>query len=238
MNFKKWFSKSITPFRLLLLYYALAIAFSYTLLRLPWVHKEVLDISRIDSLFTAISAVSVTGLTTINVAEDYTVFGYFMIIIILQIGAIGIMSIGTFIWLVAGKKIGMRERQMIMIDHNQYKLSGVIHLIREIALLLFTIQLFGAIVVTIHFKRYFEEWSEALLHGGFLAISATTNGGFDILGLSANGFQHDYFVQFVTMVLLILGAIGFPVLIEVKTFLLKKDPFFPHDSLLIFQYFL
>ncbi|MER1984562.1 MAG: TrkH family potassium uptake protein [Solibacillus sp.] len=225
MLVKQLFRRTVTPFQLLLLYYFCAILFSVCLLRLPWVHKEGVDVSLLDSLFTAVSAVSVTGLTTINVAESYTSFGYAMVLIILQIGAIGIMSIGTFIWLLVGKKIGMRERQMIMIDHNQYNLSGVVQLIREITLLLFAIELVGAFVLTVHFKRYFD-WQEAFFNGLFTAVSATTNGGFDITGMSLQPFHADYFVQFVTMVLIMLGAIGFPVLIEVKTFLLRKNPSF------------
>ncbi len=89
--------------------------------------------------------------------------------------------------------------------------------------ILFFIELFGALILSIHFKRYFETWEEAIINGIFASISATTNGGFDITGMSLQPFHLDYFVQFVTMILIVLGAIGFPVLIEVKTFLLRKD---------------
>ncbi len=223
MQFEK---RTITPFQLLLTYYFFAILISYLLLRIPGVHLEGVRVSHLDSLFTAVSAVSVTGLTTVTVAETYSDFGLAMILIILQFGAIGIMSIGTFLWLLFGKKIGMRERQLIMIDHNQYNLSGVVVLIKQIAKLVFLIELIGAIILTVHFKRYFDSWEEAAINGVFAAISATTNGGFDITGMSLLPFHHDYFVQFVCMVLIFLGAIGFPVLIEVKTYLVKKDPMF------------
>ena len=146
-----------------------------------------------------------------------------MILLVLQFGAIGIMSIGTMVWLLVGKRIGMRERQLIMIDHNQYNLSGVVQLIKEIVRILFFIEIIGALILSVHFKRYFDTWEEAIINGIFTSISATTNGGFDITGSSLQPFHLDYFVQFVTMILIMLGAIGFPVLIEVKTFLLKKD---------------
>lgn len=226
MPFKKIGRRSITPFQILITYYSIAILISYLLLRIPGVHLEGVRVSHLDSLFTAVSAVSVTGLTTVTVAETYSGFGLMMILLILQFGAIGIMSIGTFLWLLFGKKIGMRERQLIMIDHNQSNLSGVVALIRQIAKLLLTIELTGALILTIHFKRYFATWEEAAINGVFAAISATTNAGFDITGMSLQPFHHDYFVQFVCMVLIFLGAIGFPVLIEVKTYLLKKDPAF------------
>ncbi|MGN7477138.1 TrkH family potassium uptake protein [Solibacillus silvestris] len=226
MSFKQREKRSITPFRLLLTYYSFAILISYLLLRIPGVHLEGVNVSHLDSFFTAVSAVSVTGLTTVTVAETYSSFGLAMILLILQFGAIGIMSIGTFLWLLFGRKIGMRERQLIMIDHNQYNLSGVVALIRQITKLLFMIEFTGAFILTIHFKRYFGTWEEAAINGIFASISATTNGGFDITGMSLQPFHHDYFIQFVCMILIFLGAIGFPVLIEVKTYLMKKDPSF------------
>lgn len=213
----------ITPFQLIVTYYFIAIAISFLLLRIPAVYRDGVEISYLDSLFTAISAVSVTGLTVINVSETFSSFGIGVLLFILQIGAIGIMSIGTFIWILFGKKIGMRERQLIMIDHNQYNLSGVVHLLKEIVKILLVIEALGAIVLSIHFLRYFDSWVVAAKHGIFTSVSATTNGGFDLTGKSLIPFGTDYFVQFVIMILIILGAIGFPVLVELKTFLFRKS---------------
>ena len=226
MENKKIKERVVTPFQVLVAYYFIATVISFILLRLPWVHKEGIEVSYIDTLFTAVSAISVTGLSSINISEVYTNFGLVMLVIILQLGAIGVMSLGTFVWMLFGRKIGMRARQLIMIDHNQYHISGVVSLITEIVKILFTIELFGAFVLAVHFKRYFETWEESILHGVFTAISATTNGGFDITGMSMIPYHHDYFVQFVTIVLIILGAIGFPVLIEIQTFLRRKVPNF------------
>ena len=226
MRIKPLRDRVITPFQVLVSYYFIAIAVSFALLSLPWVVKDGITVEPIDTLFTAVSAISVTGLTTINLSETYTVFGTIMILIILQFGAIGIMSVGTFVWLIVGKRIGMKERQLLMIDNNQHNLSGVVQLIREIIKLLLFIELTGAIILTLHFKRYFEEWHDAIYHGIFTAISATTNGGFDITGMSLQLYHLDYFVQFITMLLIMLGAIGFPVLIEVKTYILHRKETF------------
>ncbi|MED3803802.1 potassium transporter TrkG [Lysinibacillus xylanilyticus] len=222
MLWKRSKNRLVTPFQVLVSYYFIAIAISFLLLRLPGVHQEGVKVSLLDSLFTAVSAVSVTGLTTFNISESYTTFGLVMVLVILQLGAIGIMSLGTFVWLLVGKKIGMRERQLIMIDHNQYNLSGVVQLIREILKILIGIEVMGAFILTLHFTNYFDTFQEALIHGVFASVSATTNGGFDITGMSLLPFHKDYFVQLITMVLIVLGAIGFPVLIEVKTFLLNR----------------
>ncbi len=218
--------RNLTPAQVIVAYYFVAIAVSFLLLRLPNVHKPGMTIPLIDSLFTAVSAISVTGLTVINISETYSVFGVVVLMFILQLGGIGIMSIGTFFWLLVGKRIGLRERQLIMVDHNQSSISGVVKLIREIVKIMLLIEAVGAIILTIYFTQYFSTFQEALLHGIFGAITATTNAGFDITGESLMPYFNDYFVQIINMILIILGAIGFPVLIEVKEFISNKKKHF------------
>ncbi len=215
--------RNLTPAQAIAAYYFAAISISFILLRLPGVHQEGVNIPLIDTLFTAISAVSVTGLTVINISETYTVFGIVLLMFILQLGGIGIMSIGTFFWLLVGKRIGLRERQLIMVDHNQLSMAGVVKLIRNIISILLLIELLGAIILTLYFTQYYDTFGEALLQGVFASVTATTNGGFDITGASWLPYFNDYFVQVITMTLIILGAIGFPVLIELKEFLSNKE---------------
>ncbi|WP_342509076.1 potassium transporter TrkG [Sporosarcina sp. FSL K6-2383] len=226
MKFTRENLRRFTPAQIIVFYYFLAIAFSVLLLNLPGVYKPGVKISFMDSLFTAVSAVSVTGLTTINIWDTYTIFGLCMIMVVLQFGGIGIMSIGTFFWLIVKKRIGLRERQLIMVDHNQYSLAGVVHLIREIVKIIFLIEIIGSSILTAYMLQFYDTFSEALLNGTFLAVSATTNAGFDITGASMVPYFNDYFVQSITMILIILGAIGFPVLIEVKSYFSKKEQHF------------
>ena len=125
------------------------------------------------------------------------------------------------------KKIGLRERQLIMVEHNQYSLAGVVHLIREIVKIIFLIEIIGGFIFTAYIMRFYDSFSEALLNGMFMSVSATTNAGFDITGTSLTQYFNDYFIQTLTMILIILGAIGFPVLIEVKSLFFKKSASFP-----------
>lgn len=219
-------AKNMTPFQLLVLFYFIAILTSFLLLRIPGVYKDGKEISVVDTFFTAVSAISVTGLTVFDVSETFTDFGFIILLVIVQLGAIGVMSFGTFIWLLIGKRIGLRERQLIMIDFNQNHLGGVVRLLKEIVKILFFIETLGSFILSVHFKRYFDTWPEAFKHGIFAAITATTNSGFDITGQSLEPFHTDYFVQFIVMLLIVLGAIGFPVLVELKYYLLNKDPSF------------
>jgi len=218
--------RRFTPAQVIVFYYFLAIAFSLLLMNLPGVYLPGVKISFIDSLFTAVSAVSVTGLTPISIGSTYSVFGICMLMLVLQIGGIGIMSIGTFFWLLVKKRIGLRERQLIMVEHNQYSLAGLVHLIKEIIKIILLIEIIGGLIFTTYIMRFYDSFSEALLNGMFMSVSATTNAGFDITGTSLTQYFNDYFVQTLTMILIILGAIGFPVLIEVKSYFSKKVPHF------------
>ncbi|MFE8697920.1 TrkH family potassium uptake protein [Cytobacillus sp. FJAT-53684] len=216
-----WLDK-LTPAQVITGYYLLAITVSVLLLSIPAVHKPGIKVPFIDTVFTAVSAVSVTGLTVVNISETYSVFGYFVIMAILQFGGVGIMAIGTFFWMLLGRKIGLRSRRLIMVDHNQFALAGLVHLIKEIIKIIFLIEFIGALILGFHFLNYYPTWEEAFLHGLFASISATTNGGMDITGNSLVPFAGDYFVQLMNVILITLGAIGFPVLIEVKEYLFRK----------------
>jgi len=213
-----------TPAQIITGYYLLAVSVSVLLLSMPAVHKEGVHVSFMDTVFTAISAVSVTGLTVIDISDTYSTLGIFILMFVLQFGGIGVMTLGTFFWMLLRKKIGLKERQLIMLDHNQSHLSGLVQLIREIIKLILIIELVGAAVLTLQFHQYFLSWKDAFIHGLFASISATTNGGFDLTGASLVPYKDDYFIQLVNIILITLGAIGFPVLIEVKNYLFPKNP--------------
>ena len=212
----------LSPFQLLVIFYFLVITVSALFLNLPFAHKPGVDFSLMDGIFTAVSAVSVTGLTVVSIADTFSVAGTFILLIVIQIGGIGIMTMSTFLWLIFGKKIGLKERQLIMADHNQLALAGLVDLMKQIFLLMLVIEFVGFLILGTYYLMYFPTAKEAYYHALFATISATTNSGFDITGQSLLPFQHDYFVQIVHMILMVLGAIGFPVLIEVKRFFQHK----------------
>lgn len=217
-----WINK-LSPVQLILLFYFIAVIISTAVLALPIVYREGVDIPFIDVLFTAVSAISVTGLSSISIAETFTPTGYIFLAVILQLGGVGVMAVGTFIWLLIGKKIGLKERRLIMTDQNQTSFEGIVRLIKQIVLVILTIEFIGFIILGTHFLQYYPTVKEAYLQGFFAAISATTNGGFDITGQSLVLYKNDYFVQFINMLLIIFGAIGYPVLIEVKEFMFANS---------------
>lgn len=215
----------LTSVQLLVLFYFSAVLISTLLLLLPITLREGVELSILDALFVSASAVSVTGLSTINLTEVLSVPGTFIFAFILQFGGIGIMTLGAFIWIIMGKKIGLAERKLIMTDQNQPSLAGLVKLMRQILILILVMELLGTLILGTYFLRYFPTWEEAFLQGFFASVSATTNAGFDITGQSLIPFAHDYFIQTINILLMIFGSIGFPVLIEVKDYIANRGKY-------------
>jgi len=218
----KKITNKLSPVQILLTFYFLSVLVSMILLALPIAHKQHVNLTFMDLLFTAVSALSVTGLSTVVISETFNIIGIFILAAILQFGAVGVMAIGTFIWLLIGKRIGLKERHLIMTDQNQSNFDGMVRLIKQIILVLLTIEFIAFIILGTYYLQYYPTASEAYFHGFFGTISAISNGGFDITGNSLIPFKNDYFVQCINMILIFLGAIGFPVLIEVKRYLFEK----------------
>ncbi|EGL82961.1 cation transporter [Caldalkalibacillus thermarum TA2.A1] len=212
----------LSPFRVIILAYAVLILIGTVLLYLPVSHKPGVTLTLMEALFTATSAITVTGLTVVNTADSFSLFGIAVLAVIIQLGGIGIMSLGTFIWLVTGRKINLSQRMLIMVDQNQLKFSGLVHLIKNMLAIAIVIEGIGAVILGTYYLNYFDPWHEAFLQGAFASLTAFTNSGFDITGQSLIPFAHDYFVQVVTMLLIVAGAIGFPVLVELKEYLSGK----------------
>lgn len=226
LSIVKLLLKKSSPQQGIVLYYLVAIVGAFLLLNLPGVHKPGVKVAPIDTLFVAVSGVSVTGLTPVNISETYSAFGYIVLLVILNIGGIGVMAIGTLLWVVLGKHIGIRERQLIMLDNNREAMSGTVKLILDIVRTILVIELVGATLLAFYFYQDIHDLKEAILQGVFVSISATTNGGLDITGDSLIPYANDYFVQTIVMFLIVLGSIGFPVLLEIKAYIKNRIPNF------------
>jgi Trk-type K+ transport system membrane component len=220
---KKPFSKKkeLSTIQLIVIFYLSALIISTLLLKIPLAHRENASISYIDALFTSASAVSVTGLSVISLKDTFNHFGIFLLCIILQIGGLGVMSLSTFLWIMIGKKVGLKERQLIMVDQNQSNLSGLVQLAKRVFITIISVEIIGGIILGLRFLNYYESPLSAFKQGFFGSISATTNAGFDITGSSLIPFNNDYFAQTVIIFLMIIGAIGFPVIVEVYEFFLS-----------------
>ena len=205
--------------------YLFAIILAAFLLLLPISIQEGQSLSVIDALFTAASAVSVTGLTTIVVGEVFTVFGIIVLLFIIQFGGIGLIMLVALFWLVSRKKITFSQRNLIVADQNQLSRKGVVRFVKSVLIMVFVIEFIGFLLIStyLYYAGYFS-YSEALLQGLFLAISLTANAGFDIApnADSYQMFANDYFMQTIGMSLMFFGSVGFWVLAEIKEFIVSK----------------
>lgn len=218
----------MTAIQVIIAFYILSVTLATALLSMPFTQKPGVKIPFIDTLFTAASSVSVTGLASVDVGESYSRAGIWVLMGIFQVGGLGVMMLSTFFYLVLKRRIGLKQRQLIMTDTNQFTMSGMVRMLREILVLIFGIQIIGGLILGIYFIPFYKgDIGEAMFQGLYNSVSAVTNAGVDITGYSLAPFVNDYFVQFITILLIIAGGIGFPVLIEVRRFLFEKNTLIP-----------
>lgn len=162
----------------------------------------------IDALFTTTSATCVTGLTTVNTAEHWSLFGQAVIITLIEIGGLGFMSIPVVFYFISRKKINLSTRMILRDSLNMPTMSGEVGLMRYILKTAFVIQALGMTALAIDFvPRY--GWAKGLWFSFFHAISSFCNAGFDLFGDSLVPFQEDPWVLFIVMFLIIAGGLGF-----------------------------
>lgn len=168
---------------------------SLILFYLPVFRQPGAEASFIDMLFMAISTVSVTGLTTFNINSVFNDRGILLLEILFQVGGLGIMMISTFFFIVSKRRISLKQRQLIMTDMNQPRLSGIVRLIRITFIILLAAQgIFGTLFsIYFYVRGYYTHWRDAIFYGFYQAISAVTNSGFDVTGESIRPFAKDYF---------------------------------------------
>ena len=217
INKKKRIDIDLKPTQILVLGFLLLIALGTFLLNLPVASQSNQSIGFIDALFTATSAVCVTGLVVVNTAAHWSVFGKTVIIVLIQIGGLGFMTIATTLFIVLGRKIGLKERMIIQEALNQFTLSGMVRLTRNIIFGTLLIEGVGALLLAIKFVPVYGMKGIGL--GVFHSISAFCNAGFDILGdESMSLYVGDVLVNFTLILLIVLGGLGFTVWVDtIKT---------------------
>lgn len=218
-------------------FYFIAIMLGSLLLMLPISHSSSEPIHFIDALFTASSAFSDTGLIVKNTGEYFTIFGQIIIMILIQIGGIGLMALKVMFFLFLGKKIGLKERILATNERGNGKLGGSVNLLKVGLITIFSVELIATILFACRY--YFAYFDHPAFNGNILnvlfkalfsAVSSTNNAGFDIFGQanSIEMFANDYFVQIVTMLCFIIGGLGFPLFYDIKNYFVckkNKTPF-------------
>lgn len=221
---QKFAANHFSSIQIIVFYYILMTVLSLVLFYMPIFREPHSHVSFVDMLFMAISTVSVTGLSTFDINSVFNDNGIILLEILFQVGGLGIMMISTAFVIFSKRRITLKQRQLIMTDMNQPRLSGIVRLIRiTFAILIWFQLLFGTFFsIYFYYRGYFDRWRDAVFYGFYQAISAVTNSGFDVTGDSIKPFAHDYFFLILIMFLIFVGGIGFPVLMECREWLLYK----------------
>jgi trk system potassium uptake protein TrkH len=216
-SLSKIFKKiSITPPKILVLGFAIIILIGSILLSLPIATQNGEGMNWINAIFTATSATCVTGLVVVDTGTTFSLFGQVVILILIQIGGLGFMTFGTFLAMLARKKISFRQRLLLQESLNNSSTQGIIKL--SITILIFTLlaELIGSILLAIRFS-FDMPIQKAIYFGIFHAVSNFNNAGFDIMGdyKSFTEYVDDPIVSLVMIALIILGGIGFIVVHDI-----------------------
>jgi len=219
------FRLKLQPAQVVLLSFGGWILLGAMILILPVSALPGRSISFIDALFMSTSATCVTGLATVSLVDDLSVFGQMVLLVLLQVGGLGIMTLSSSMAIIMGKNLEMRE-QVIMQDVLDTSSSEeLLGLVVDIIKFTFVIEFIGAIILTIGFYQEGFEIGQSLYYGFFHAISAFCNAGFALWNNNLEDFKFTPVVHFTIAFLIILGGIGFSVLKDVANAIKTKRSF-------------
>lgn len=221
-----------SPPRFLVSGFLVVIVLGALLLHLPIASKEGIWTPLLDCFFTATSATCVTGLVTVNTAAHWTTFGHIIIILLIQIGGLGFMTVATLMALLLGKRITLKDRLIIQEQMNTFSLSGMVKLIRYVIISTFLIEGVGAILFSFKFIPMFG--LKGIWYSIFHSISSFCNAGFDILGPnSLNDYITSPIVMLTVSFLIILGGVGFNVYMDITSNKLNFKKYTLHTKIVL-----
>jgi trk system potassium uptake protein TrkH len=211
------FHLALSPAQSILAGFAGIILVGAVLLTLPAAAKSGQPTPFLTALFTATSATCVTGLTVVDTADHYSLFGQLVILGLIQLGGFGYMTSWAILSLILGRRIGLRQRIVLTESHNLYDIGGVVRFTRRIILTALAIEAAGAVVLSAWWAREMP-LGRAVYYGVFHSISAFNNAGFDLFGgfRSLVAYASDPVVSLTIAALLMVGGIGFAVLFDLR----------------------
>lgn len=228
------FFRKLSPARVIALGFLGLILLGSVLLYLPCSIRDGVDVRYIDTLYTSTSAVCVTGLVVVDVGDTFSPLGQAIVALLMQIGGLGVTSIGAGVILMLGRKVNLKSRALIRETMNLGSGKGILLFIRNIFLTTLVIELVGAILSFFVFVQGYPPLKAAWI-SVFHSIAAFNNSGFDILGnfQSLTPYQHHVFLNLITCALIILGGIGFWVIKEVQSKRFHWKKFSMHTKVVI-----
>ena len=226
--------RRLSPARILALGFAGLILLGSLLLSLPCCVRPGVQVSYLDILYTAVSAVCVTGLVVVDVADTFTALGQWLVGLLIQIGGLGVATVGAGVILMMGKKVSQQERTLIREAMNLDSGKGVIRFIKSV---FFTTLIFEGLGTALSYPVFARNYPplRALGVSLFHAVASFNNAGFDILGSMQNliPYRDDVLLNLVTCLLIFFGGIGFLVIREMLEKRLRWRRFSMHTKVVL-----
>ena len=210
------------PAQIIVIGFFLLILLGAVLLSLPISTMPEHRVSFLDAFFTSTSAVCVTGLVVVDTGTTYTLFGQIVIVLLIQAGGLGVMTVTTMVFLLIGKRITLAERMILRESLNEFDLSGLVKMILKVIRVTLFAELLGAALLAIRFVPMFG--LKGVYYSLFHAISAFCNAGFDVFGqeyspfCSLVPFASDPVIVLTISTLIIMGGLGFMVVSDIFSF--------------------
>ena len=212
----------LTPAQIVLFSFGGVILLGTFLLMIPFSSSSGESIGIVDSFFMSTSAVCVTGLATISVANNLSTFGQIVLLFLIQIGGLGIMTLSSSMAIILGKSMAMKDRLVMQELIDVSSMEDLFSMIVDIVKYAFLIELWGVIVLTIAFSFEGFEFSKALYYGIFHSISAFCNAGFAMFDTSLESYATNPLIYGTVAILITLGGLGFIVLRELRDIIIIR----------------
>ena len=196
------------PYRLLALSFFATMTIGTILLMLPISNAQGHSTTLVDAAFTAVSCVSVTGLSTVDTYHHWSLFGKIVMVILIQLGGLGIVSFTTIIALVLGRRVGLKNRVLLSEDVGQDGMKGLLHVTKKLTIYTFCVEIIGGIIYTIQLYPYIGD--AALYTGIMQSISSFCNAGFIFFDNDLPyAMVGDVLFNINTMALIVIGGFGY-----------------------------
>ncbi len=210
-----------TPQRVLAVGFASLILVGALLLSMPFANARGQHTAFIDALFTATSAICVTGLVTVNTATHYSLWGKSIILFLIQIGGLGYITLATMMFLLFNKQLSIKDKLNIQEGVNQYSLADLGSFVKYIVKSTLLIEGVATLLLTIHWSREFPV-KDAFGYALFHSVSAFCNAGFSAFPNNLSNYVTDVMVNLTITSLIIIGGLGFIVINELHNYRRQK----------------
>lgn len=227
----------LTQTQMIVVGFMLIILTGSLLLMLPWASRSHEVTPFLDTLFTATSASCVTGLVVVDTWSHWSVFGQVIILILIQVGGMGFMTLGVFMAILLRRRIGLKTRGVLQESINSLQIGGIVKLAKKIIQGTVFFESVGALILMYRFIPKVG-MARGIWYGIFHSVSAFCNAGFDLMGYvepyqSLCGYAGDWLVNLTIMSLIVIGGIGFFVWDDIATKKLKVRRYTLHTKLVL-----